>query len=452
MRNLSVVAKLWLAFTVLLALALVPLELALHRLLNDFYRNQVTEPLLYHSNQLAEMLAMDPEALRLAPMIGQMVGGEVLVLGPDGRPLDFPGGSGATPPPPAVRAALAKVPFAGRVETPAGETIVTAVPVPHHGGAVVLLAPAEPVRQSLDLARRYLWLAGGGTLLAGTGVALMLARSLLRPVIEMERATRQIARGDFSARVAVPSTDEIGQLAAAVNQMTAQLASFENRRREFLANVAHELRTPLSYIRGYTQALAEGLVPAPEERDRYLRLVHEESIRLGRLVDDLLDLAQVEEGQMTFDLAPLDVRVPVGQAVSTIAQQAEAQGLQVEVHLQPDLPQPVADGGRIQQVLLNLLDNALRHTPPGGVIAVSARAEPGAVLVSVANSGEGIEPEALPLIFERFHKRRSGGRGLGLAIARSIIRAHGGELGAESAPGAGATFWFRLPSPPAAPA
>ncbi|HWI62800.1 MAG TPA: HAMP domain-containing sensor histidine kinase [Symbiobacteriaceae bacterium] len=445
MRNVSVVAKLWLAFTGLILVVMVPLEIALGKLLTDFYSSQVTEPLLYHSRQLAELLDHDTDALEMAPMMGAMVGGEVLVLDRTGHPVDFPGASATAPPPQAVSVVSRSSPFVGEVALDRGSFIVTAVPVSHNYGAVVLLAPSAPVKQSLSLARRYLWVAGGTTLLLGTGLALMLARSLLRPVIAIERATVQIARGDFSTRVDMMTRDELGQLAGAVNQMTAQLEGYEQRRREFLANVAHELRTPLSYVRGYAQAVAEGLVRGEEERDRYLHIVQEESVRLGRLVDDLMDLAQMEEGQLAFDRQPLDLHLPVEQAAAAIRPQAEAKGVGIEVALPTDLPQPLADGGRMQQVVFNLLDNGLRHTPSGGRLTVSARREGNQVVVSVADTGEGIPPEELPLVFERFRKRHSQGRGLGLAIVRSIVRGHGGDVSVTSEVGKGTTFSVSLP-------
>ena len=442
MRQLNVVARLWLAFTGLILVVMVPLELALDRLLTDFYATQVTEPLLYHSAQLADMLAVDLSAISLAPMMGRMVGGEVLVVDPSGKPIPFQGAALTTPPAPAVTTALRGDFYKGQI----GDSIVTAVPIPRDGGAVLLLAPAEPVTRSLNEALLYLRIAALVTLLLGTGLAFAVSRSLLRPVLAIEQATRRIARGDFSTRVAVDTGDELGRLATAVNGMTAQLEAFENRRREFLANVAHELRTPLSYIQGYTQALAEGLVTAPEDQERYQRIVQEESVRVGRLVNDLMDLAQIEEGQMSFDLAPLDLHLPIDQALATVRPLAEEKGVALATGLPADMPLVRADGGRIQQVVMNLVDNALRYSPRGTALQVTARAEPGWVTVRVTDAGPGIEAEALPLIFERFQRRHSEGRGLGLAIVRSIIRAHGGEVGAESPHGQGATFWFRLPT------
>lgn len=451
MRSRSIVAKLWLAFTALILVVMIPLGFALHRLLTDFYAHQVTEPLLYHSQQLASLVGRDQGTIQNAAIMGDMVGGEVIILSRTGQPLQFPGSSSFTPPEEAVQRTLAGSVFVGQATAAGGKVfIVAGVPIPEIQGAVLLLAPAEPVQQSLMLARRYLWLAGAGTLLLGTGLALMLSRHLLRPVIAIEQATRSIARGDLSTRVNVSSSDELGDLASAVNQMTSQLQAFETKRREFLANVAHELRTPLSYIRGYTQAMSEGFITTEEERTQYQRIVHEESVRIGRLVDDLMDLAQIEEGQMAMTLVALDLRTPIEQAVATVRPLAEEKGIVLSVRLPEDLPSLVADGGRIQQVVFNLLDNTLRHTPQRGTVSLTAVSGEGNVTVSVTDSGPGIEADLLPLIFERFHKRHSAGRGLGLAIVRSIIRAHGGEVGVHSTLGTGTTFWFRLPVRPEA--
>lgn len=445
MQKASVVVKLWLAFTVLILIVLVPLELALGGLLTNFYTTQVTDPLVYHTQQLAQMLSTGPEALTVAPMMGRMVGGEVLVLDQRGAAVAFPGASRLAAPAEAVEAARRGQPFSGQVTIKeVGIAFVTSAPIRTVAGSVVLVAPAGPMQQSLALARRYLWLAGAGTLLLGTGLALMLARSLLRPVIAIEEATTEIARGNFATRIAVQTYDEIGKLATSVNQMTAQLESFEQRRREFLANVAHELRTPLSYIRGYSQAVVERVVP-PNDRDRYLQIVQEESIRLGRLVDDLMDLAQMDEGQLSLDLQPLDVRIPIEQAIATLLPQAAQKQVTIHAERLDGLPAVAADGGRVQQVVLNLLDNGLRHTPDGGSLTVSAVRRHQHISVAVKDTGTGIAPADLPLIFDRFHKRSSSGRGLGLAIVRSLVKAHGGEVGVTSEPGKGATFWFTLP-------
>lgn len=445
----NLTTKLWLAFSLLILVVLIPLELSLHRLLTEFYRRQVTDPLLYHSEQLARTLADESEAISGAASIGRMVGGEVVVVDSAGAPVSFPGQSDLPPPGTAVVAALNGSSYVGETPGPDGDLmIVTAVPIPGNGGAVLLLAPAEPLQRSLTVARRYLWLAGIWTLGVGAVVAWLLSRQLLRPVLAMEQAMGAIAQGDLETRVAVTSGDELGRLANGMNQMTIQLHAYQKRRQAFLANVAHELRTPLSYIRGYTQALSEGLVPGREEQERYMQIVQEESVRLGRLVDDLLDLAQMEEGELGAALAPLQMAIPIQNALETIRPLAEEKGVELISQVPADLPLILGDAGRLHQVVVNLLDNGLRHTPPGGKIMVTAAAEAQRLVVQISDTGTGLDPEILPLVFERFQKHDSAGRGLGLAIVRSIVRAHGGEVGAANNPAGGARFWFTLRTAP----
>lgn len=442
----NLTTKLWLAFSLLILVVMIPLELSLHRLLTDFYARQVTDPLLYHSEQLARMLADEPEALTGAAGMGRMVGGEVVVVGPTGAALPFPGQSSLSPPRSAVATALAGSSYVGQAQGTGGDLlIVTAVPIPGHQGAVILLAPAEPLQRSLTVARRYLWLAGISILAVGAIVALLLSRRLLRSVLAMEQAMGAIARGDLETRVAVTSSDELGRLASGMNRMTGELDAYRRRRQEFLANVAHELRTPLSYIRGYAQALAEGLASGREEQENYLRIVQEESVRLGRLVDDLMDLAQMEEGELGADLTPLQVAIPIQSALEMIRPLAEEKGVELASVIPVDLPVVLGDAGRLQQVVVNLLDNGLRHTPAGGRIRITASVQDQCLAIQVSDTGEGVDPDLLPLVFERFQKQNSAGSGLGLAIVRSIVRAHGGEVGAANSPSGGAVFWFTLP-------
>jgi len=463
MRDLSVTFKLWLAFAALVLAALLPPSIALSRLLTGFYHHQVTDPLVYHTRRLAEMVAMGSAGLAMAPMMGQMVGAEVQVVDAEGRPVAFPG-AGRTPLDPAlVHRALqgesfvvhARLPAVGAADRAADRSayLVSAAPVGNPQaptGAAFLLVPASPLEEALTGARRLLLLTLAGTGLLAAAAAILLSRTLVQPLWQMEQATQAMARGDYQARVPLTGSDEIGRLAAAINTLAASLQRYDRTRREFLANVAHELRTPLSYLRGYSQALAEGMVQDEEDRRRYLQIIQEESARLARLVDDLMDLAAMEEGgRAVLRLAPLDPAVPIAQAVGALQPSAQAKGVHLALSLPPQLPQVLADGARVQQVVLNLLDNALRHTPSGGTVTVAATADGRQVRVTVSDTGPGIPPEELEAIWDRFHKvdrsRSGGGRGLGLAIVRSIVRAHGGDVGAVSSPGGGSTFWFTVP-------
>lgn len=500
LERMSVVVKLWLAFVGLVLVVLLPPGLTLNRMLVEFYQSQVTDPLVFHTERISEMVAHGPDMLVMAPMMGQMAGAEVYAVDDVGRPLRFPGAAATKPPAQVVERALGGQSLVVRGRGPDGQILLmAAAPVPGRdrpAGAVVLLAPAAPLEKALGTARRVLVLAVIGTALLAGGLALLLSRTLVRPLVHMEQATRAMARGQFASRVDIQGSDEIGRLGQAVNALAADLQRFEQTRREFLANVAHELRTPLSYVRGYSQALAEGVVTNEEDRVRYLKIIQEEAARLGGLVEELMDLAAMEEGGvLTLSTAPLDLAVPVTQAVANLQPDAREKGVALKAELPPELPSVQADGSRVQQVLLNLLDNALRHTPPGGAVQVTAeidlspldgrpgdqrgheaghgtvheadhraarsgelRGADGAaperkwVRVRVRDTGPGIPPEELDAIWDRFHKvdrsRAAGGRGLGLSIVRSIVRAHGGEVGAESTPGSGSLFWFTLPVAP----
>jgi signal transduction histidine kinase len=288
--------------------------------------------------------------------------------------------------------------------------------------------------------------------LVGAGISLVIARWLARgmtqPLRDMAAAARRLERGDYATRVNVRSLDEVGQLAAAFNRMSAELEDLERSRRDLVANVSHELKTPIAAIRAHLENLADGV----EEADpKTLEVMLSQTERLTRLVDQLLDLSRLESGEVPFHrevvaVAPLVERViseiTIGRAISDVSLEADVR----------DDVAAEADPERIHQVLFNLVDNAVRFTPPGGEITITARQHDGRVQVRVADTGVGIAAEHLPRVFERFYRvdasrsRDDGGTGIGLAIARSIVEGHGGRIVAESDPGHGSTFTFDLPA------
>jgi len=240
----------------------------------------------------------------------------------------------------------------------------------------------------------------------------------------------------------------MGELAVAFNQMIRELARADELRRNMTADVAHELRTPLSVIRGKLEGVLDGVYPATPE---HLEPILDEILLLTRLVEDLHLMALAEAGQLALEKRPLDVGDLLRDAQVNFGPQADDRGVTLALDLPEALPQVMADWRRISQVLGNLLTNALRHTPPGGRVTLSARAIGGAVEVTVADTGAGIPPEDLPYIFERFWRgdksrsRAGGGSGLGLAIARQLVEMHGGKIGVESTPGQVTRFTFTLP-------
>lgn len=287
-------------------------------------------------------------------------------------------------------------------------------------------------------------IAGG----AGIALTLWLSRRILRPVQALTVAARRMQSGDLDQQVSVSSKDEIGELAGAFNSMAAGLKKQEELRRHMVSDVAHELRTPLSNIRGYLEALREGLVePTPSA----ISSLHEEALLLGRLVDELQDLTLAEAGQLTLNRQPLALEDISHKAIESVSQQAAAKGLKLRMGLPENLPLVNVDPQRMAQVLRNLLTNAINHTEAGGEIVVQAARQKSEIEVKVSDNGEGISPRDLPHIFERFYRadesrsRATGGSGLGLTIAKRIIEAHGGKIWAESKKGQGTTLTFTIP-------
>ena len=325
----------------------------------------------------------------------------------------------------------------------------------------VVLALPKDDRQSVlgDLTPRLL-LAGGLALLAAIVVGLALSRSIYRPLQATTEAARYVARGQFDHKVNVTGTREARELAESFNQMTDEVQRQQAALRDFLANVSHDLQTPLTSINGFSQALLDGTVDAPETRQDAYRIIEDESRRLLRLVEGLLDLSRMEAGQVEVIMAPVNVDDLLRHIHDLFALRAEELDVRLEV-TPTSLPDVAGDIDRLEQVLANLVDNALRHTPAGGNVVLSASRESEATIgIAVADTGAGIADEVLPHLFDRFYRAArpgtEGGTGLGLAIARELVRAQQGEIQVESTEDIGTTFRVLLrvhqaPSPASRP-
>jgi signal transduction histidine kinase len=275
----------------------------------------------------------------------------------------------------------------------------------------------------------------------------LLARTISRPVRELTAATQLVAQGELGHQVPVRGQDELGGLATSFNQMSSDLAQASASRRQMTADIAHELRTPLSVILGYAEGLREGKLQADEET---FSVIHQETQHLNHLVDDLRTLALADAGELTLTCRPVAPRDLLARTATAYAPQAQRQDVALQMNVEEGLPSVEVDPDRFAQVLGNLVSNALRYTPAGGEITLMAGLGSQSVVLRVKDNGAGIDPGVLPYIFERFYKgdksrHEDGESGLGLAIVKSIVEAHGGEILVESEPGQGAVFTIKIP-------
>jgi two-component system, OmpR family, sensor kinase len=306
---------------------------------------------------------------------------------------------------------------------------------------------AAPTERFLAQVRRAALLVALLTGLLGAALGLVLARGIAAPLDAVTAAAQHIAQGERAQRVPEQGSAELRALAEAFNTMAANLEQAEQQRKRLIADVAHELRTPLSVLQGNLRAILDEVYPLDR---REIATLYDETLLLSRLVADLHELAQAEGGQLPLALQPTDLSACIRRAAELFAETAQAQGISLETSLPPNLPLALAEPTRLQQVLHNLLANALRHTPAPGSVSIASRLrDDGMLEVAVADSGEGIFPEDLPHVFERFWRgdraRQRGGTGLGLAIAKQLINAQGGTIGVTSVRGQGSQFWFTLP-------
>lgn len=300
-----------------------------------------------------------------------------------------------------------------------------------------------------NITRGLLWGFGSGTIVALL-VGLGISRQLLKPITSLTQASHKLAGGELGVQVPVTATDEIGELTKAFNKMSFDLARANQLREQMTADIAHDLRTPLSVIAGYTEALNEGKL---EGNPEMYRAMNHQVHHLQHLLNDLRTISLADAGELRLHARAVNPKALLERAVITHYQQAEAQEVALELSATANLPAVTVDVERIAQVFNNLVSNALRHTPAQGKIILNARPEDSGVLFEVSDTGEGIAAEDLPNVFERFYRgddearnRSKGQSGLGLAIAKSIIDAHKGKISVRSQLGQGTTFAVWLPA------
>ncbi|WP_075981988.1 sensor histidine kinase [Bacillus massilinigeriensis] len=316
-------------------------------------------------------------------------------------------------------------------------------------GIIYLYLPLEKISEvTKDFS--ILWLAAAVLFLViSLFFGTKLIHKLTRPLKQMTIAAQKVSEGNYNTRVDIDSKDEIGQLGAAFNQMSASIQKEDERKKEFLANVSHELRTPISYVKGYSEALTSGMIKE-DDFQRYLRLIHREAGRMERLVGDIFDLTKMESDEFKLIFFPLVLSQLIEDAVEKYTLVMKEKGLSLTLELDPDIIIN-GDEGRLEQVLQNLMDNSIRYTKTGG-ITISLNKHPKGCIIELMDTGCGIPKEDLQKLTQRFYRvnkgrtRVDGGTGLGLAITEKIILLHGGDLEIESELGKGTCVKIILPT------
>jgi two-component system, OmpR family, sensor histidine kinase BaeS len=318
------------------------------------------------------------------------------------------------------------------------------------GGFANMMGPSET--EFLNSISRSLWTAGLIAVAVAVVIAILFSRQVTVPLSRLSTAAARVKQGDMSHRVTSKSTDEVGALATTFNSMVETLDKNQEMRRKLMADLAHEMGTPLAVLQSNLEGMLDGVVEASPSN---ISSLHQEALLLSRLVRDLRTLAQAESGRLTLALAPGDLPALVSSVVTATEAEARRKGISLSEHAEPGLPPAMMDRDRVSQTVVNLLSNALRYTSAGGAVAVSTSLSREGVapslLVSVADTGQGISEQDLPHIFDHYYRgtqvpeRRADGSGIGLAVVKELVEAHKGRVWVESTMGEGSTFYFTLP-------
>ncbi|GIO30119.1 MULTISPECIES: sensor histidine kinase [Paenibacillus] len=318
-------------------------------------------------------------------------------------------------------------------------------------GGIYVISSLEAMKHSIRTIRMMIMMTGAGALIVTLGLVFVLSRKLSRPLLQIEKAARRIAKGEFETRMPVARKDEIGSLIGAINDLAGELQRYRDTRNEFFANISHELRTPVTYLEGYADVLAKGLIRDEEEQQETLGIIAREARRLMVLIRELFDLAKMEEGRI--DLCPewVDVNELFDKSALKVKLRAEDKGVAVRVsHPEKEL-HLWADVNRMEQILMNLLDNAVTFTSEGEIVLAATR-EKDRIRIEVRDSGPGIPAEELPYVFERFYRveksrsRQYGGSGLGLSIVKKLAELQGAAVEVRSRLGEGTSFAVVFPA------
>lgn len=453
----KIVLKFGSMIMVLFLAVLLPLGYVANQVFTNFYYSQAQEEV----NELAEKYALsissveDGTVLNMFLTLADLTGKEIYVLDEEGNVAAASGIQLANLSDGELLLLLEGQPVQKRFHDAEGDNYLgSGYPIVNAGvfeGAIFVLTPIDEIQAPLGKIRDLLILSAAGALFLALGFTFLLSKKMSDPLLEMEKATREIAKGNLDIQVKIPSNDEVGSLGRAINDLALETNRYRSNRKEFFANISHELRTPISYIQGYTHVLKQGLYQTEAEKVQYLNILETETRRIVRLINDLFDLSKMEEGKVDLQLRSIDVAEVIENVLLKIKIAAQEKGITINPQIEEGLPGIKADGVRMEQIVTNLLGNAIQYTE-SGTVSVKAKKEENEVVISVEDTGSGIPEDELPFIFERFHRvdksraRELGGTGLGLAIVKNLVELQQGTVSVFSEQGEGTTFTLRFPA------
>ena len=454
MKNNIIGLKLGLIIISVFVVVLLSLGFTIDRMFTNFYYSEMqteTEELTSHFTVMAE--SQDTTTEQMMRTFAEFSDVSIFNIAKNGE-VDFHSGVHDSSDRSFIRTADVKAILSGKsvsfsYKDPSGHRyFVTGQPILEGESvrsALYVMASTENMKHSLSDVRNILFLSGLGAFILALGITWVIARAMSRPLVQMQLATRQIAAGELETRLTIQSKDEIGFLAGAINDLAVDLQRYRDTRQEFLANISHELRTPITYLEGYAKVVMDGLYETDEEKNLYLNIIYQEAHRMQNLVDDLFELAKMEEGNISLSFERVDLTQMVDQSVRKVELKAREKDLKLSVH-QSGTPVSIhGDKKRMEQIVMNLLENAIRYTEEGE-IRVWLAYEAGSAAFVVEDTGMGIPEDELPYIFDRFYRveksrsRQYGGSGLGLSIVKKLVDLHGGKIVIRSQVGVGTRF------------
>ncbi|KYC75520.1 MULTISPECIES: sensor histidine kinase [Bacillus] len=458
----SITFKLGGIIIVLFLVVFFPLVFTIDQLFTSFYKNQKQEELDHFATKYSASISDvdDKAAYHMFKMSSELINADLFVFNMKGKIIKSTGILGfqeGTQVSDNIFQPISKKQTVGIEYSEKGgdqKFLLSGKPIiigNEVKGGLVVVSNMDNVNTSIAKVRIWLLVSVIGSLFIAIGFTFFISKKLSSPLLKMERATREIAKGKLKTKLVVPTKDEVGSLAAAIMDLERELEDYRNNRREFFANISHELRTPISYIKGYSKVVKDELYDSEEEKKQYLMIIYDESTRLAELINDLFELAKMEEGKLDLDFEWVDISEVLISSVKKVDLKAKEKGINIHLSTKTGNPFLFSDGRRLEQIFINLIENAIRYSNQDTKIDIYIAPQKRDIQIFIIDSGIGIPKDDLPFIFERFYRveksrsRSTGGTGLGLAIVKNLVELLGGRIEINSVENIGTTFKLCFP-------